>query len=117
MYTVSDDMATSLSTAQATPTLNELSNALNSVVDWYLLGVKLELKDNELSTIDKNYHGDNERRKHEVLSQWLRNGKLLTWNAVADALCQMGEHNVALKIRAKHCSSSTDTSMCLYINL
>ena len=109
--------AISLSTASATPTLKELSNALDSIVEWYSLGVKLGLEDYELGTIGKNYHGDNERCKHEVLCRWLRNAKPLTWNEVADALCLMGEHKVALKIRAKHCSSSTDTSMCLYISL
>ena len=102
-------------TAPATPTLKELSNALDSVVDWHSLGVKLGLEDHELSTIDNDFHGKgNERCKHEMLSQWLRNAKLLTWKAVADALQQMGEHAVAFKIRTKYCSSSTDTHGMLY---
>ena len=101
-------------TAPPTPTLKELSNALNSVVDWYSLGVKLGLGDHELSTIDKNYHGDNERCKHEMLSRCLRSGKLPTWKAVADALCLMGEHAVALKIREKQCNSFTATGVCLF---
>ena len=103
-------MVISLSTASATPTLKELSDALDSIVDWYLLGVKLELEDNELNTIGRNHRGDNERCKHEVLSRWLRSAKYLTWNAVVDALYLMGENNVAREICAKHCSSSTDTS-------
>ena len=97
--------------APATPTLKELSNALDSVVNWHLLGVKLGLEDHELRTIEQNYRGDNERCKHEVLSCWLRNAKLPTWKAVADALQQMGEHTVALKIRAKYC---TDTGKPMY---
>ena len=98
-------------TAPATPTLKELSNALDSVVDWYSLGVKLGLKDHELRTIEQNYRGD--RCKLETLSRWLRNAQLPTWKNVADALCLMGEHAAALKIREKHCSFSTDPGMSL----
>ena len=104
-------------TAAASPTLKELSNALTSIVDWYSLGVKLGLEDYELGTIAKNFHGDNERCKHEMLSRWLRNAKLPTWNAVADALCLMGEHKVALKIREKYYSSSTATGMSICLEL
>ena len=98
----------SRSAAAATPLLKELSNALDSVVNWYSLGVKLGLEDHELRTIEQNYRGDgSERCKHEVLSCWLRNTELPTWQAVADALCQVGEHKVAAKIQSKHCSSSS----------
>ena len=93
------DMVISLSAASATPTLKELSDALRSIVDWYSLGVKLGLEGYELGTIGKDNHGDNERCKHEVLCRWLQKAKLPTWNAVADALCLMEHHNVALKIR------------------
>ena len=96
-------------TAPATPTVKELSNALDSVVDWHSLGVKLGLEDHELRTIEQNYRGDNERCKHEMLSRWLRSGKLATWKSVADALQLMGEHTVALKILNKYCISSNTT--------
>ena len=100
--------------APATPTLKELSNALDSVVNWHLLGVKLDLEDHELRAIDHDFHGDGvERCKHEMLSHWLRNAKRPTWRAVADALCLMGEHAVASKIRKRHCHSSSETGTCL----
>ena len=95
------------------PTLKELSNALDSVVDWYLLGVKLGVKAHELATIKKLYHEDNERCKLEMLNHCLRSAKLSSWTMVTDALQQMGEHAVALKIQAKYCSSSTATGMHL----
>ena len=91
--------------------LKELSNALDSVVKWHSLGVKLGLEDHELSSIDQDFRGDgNERCKHEMLSRWLRSAKLPTWKAIVDALQQMGEQAVASKIQAKYCSSSTDTA-------
>ena len=96
-------------TASATPTLKALSAELHSVVSWHLLGIKLGVEDHELRAIERNYRGDNEHCKHEVLSHYLRNAKLPTWKAVADALHLIGEHRVASKIQAKYCSSSTDT--------
>ena len=43
----------------------------------------------------------------------LRNDKLPTWKAVADALSLMGEREAALKIQTQYCSSSTPTGTCL----
>ena len=100
-----------ISTA-ATPLLNELSNALESVVDWYPLGLQLGLKDHELRTISQDFRGDNEHCKLEMLGRWLRNAELTTWKAVADALQLMGERKVALKILNKYCISSNTTGMC-----
>ena len=101
-------------TTSATPTLKELSNALDSVVDWHSLGVKLGLEDHELSAIEKNFRGDIARCKHEVLSRYLRNDKLPTWKAIIDALHLMGEHTVASKIQGRHCSSATATDTGMY---
>ena len=64
-------LVVSLPTAPTTPTLKELSNALDSVVNWFLLGVKLGVEDHELRTIEQNYHGDNERCKLEMLIESL----------------------------------------------
>jgi len=111
VYSVRYDLVISPPAAAATPLLKELSNALDSVVNWHSLGVKLGLEDHELSTIEQNYRGDGiERCKHEMLSRWLRSAKLPTWKAVTDALQQMGEHPIASKIQARHCSSSTATT-------
>ena len=100
--------------ASATPTLKELSYALDSIVDWYSLGVKLGLRDHELLAIKQNYHGDNERCKLEMLDHSLRSGKPPTWKAVVDALHLMGEYRVASKIQG---FSSTDTGKYMYILL
>ena len=108
-------------TAPATPTLWELSNELDSVDNWYLLGVKLGMKAHELRTIEKNYNQDNVRCKHEMLSRWLQSAERLTWKAVGDALCLMGVCEVALRVQRKHSSFSTDTGVYVsnlnFINL
>ena len=69
------------------------------------------LEDHDLRTIEQNYHGDNERCKHAVLSHYLRSAKLPTWKAVADALHLMREYAVAMKIEEKYC---TDTGKPMY---
>ena len=102
-------------TTSATPTLKELSNALDSVLDWHSLGFKLGLEGHELSAIDKTFRGDIARCKHEMLICCSRSGKLPTWKAIIDALHLMGEDTVASKIQARHCSSSTATGMCLLV--
>ena len=98
-------------TSPAAPTLKDLSNELNSVVDWHSLGVKLGVQSYELSAIERDYHGDSVRCKHEMLGRWLHSAKLPTWKAVADALWQMEERTLAVKIQAKYCSSSTETGI------
>ena len=109
VYTMNCAYFSTIDFAAATPRLKELTNALDSIVDWYQLGVRLGLKDHELRTISRDFRGDNERCKLEMLGRWLRNAELPTWKAVVDALQLMGEHAVAAKIQARHCSSSTDT--------
>ena len=84
------------STASATPTLRELTNELDSVLEWHLLGVKLDLKTHELGEIERNYRSDGIRRcKTEMLSRWLGNTTNPTWEAVVDALRQMRANAVA----------------------
>ena len=72
------------------------------------------VEDHELRTIERNYRGDNERCKYEMLICCSRSGKLPTWKGIVEALQLMGEHTVASKIRARHCSSSTAAGMCLF---
>ena len=115
VFTISCNQVISPLTAPATPTLKELSNALDAVVDWHSLGVKLGLEDHELSAIDKNFRGDIARCKHETLICCSRSGKLPTWKGIADALQLMGEDTVASEIQARHCSFLTATGMCLLV--
>jgi len=99
-----------ISSTAVTPALKELSNAVDSVVNWFSLGVKLELERHMLIQIEKDHRGDNERCKYEMLDRWLRNAKQPTWKAMADALCLIGEHQAALNIRTKYCSSGSSTA-------
>ena len=88
-------------TTLATPTRQALINELDFVENWQELGMHLGLQKHQLCEIKQKYH-DSSCRKTEVLDHWLRNAKNPNWTAVFDALCQMGEYMVALKIKTKY---------------
>ena len=89
-----------------TLTLKDLSSELEPVVDWYTLGIKLGVEDHKLKEIEEQYH-DPQRRKHEVLSRWLRKGRNCTWRRVVEVLMQMGEMVVADTIKLKYLTLTT----------
>ena len=72
------------------------------VLRWHTLGVNLDLTIQQLGLIEKNYHGDYERCRTEMLGCWLDNTTTPTWKAVAEALDEMDEHGVADNIRKKY---------------
>ena len=78
-------------------------------MDWYSLGVNLDLKRYQLSEIESNHRGDDKRCRTEMLGYWLDNTTTPTWEAVAEALCLMEAHAVADKIRRKYITSTTTT--------
>ena len=86
----------------ALPNVKELSNAVDAVADWHTLGINLGLGSNELRRIEKEYPLDNAECKSEMLACCLRSDNPADWKVVADALCQMGDHLSAYKIRKKH---------------
>ena len=99
----------------APPSLKELSNALSSVTKWYTLGVKMGLESHDLATIQQDYPHDSNRCRDEMIACCLRSANPPTWKTTADALCQMGEHHLADKIRTKHPGSFTTISKHLLV--
>ena len=75
--------------------------------------MRLGLTHTELGMIEQNYQGDTARCKQKMFGQWLHNAEDPTWEIVADALFQMGERAVGLKIQKKYCITSTGTGMFL----
>ena len=86
----------------ATPSLEALTNELESVSDWHSLGVNLDLKNQQLKEIEKNHCSDDKVCKTKVLSCWLDNTLIPTWEDVVEALNLMDEHTVANKIQRKY---------------
>ena len=88
--------------------VRELTNDLQTVSEWYLLGIKLGVKPHNLEKIEGNHPGDSERCKADMLACWILSCTTpCTWEAVAQALDKMEKHKVAEEIRKKHISSTT----------
>ena len=62
--------------------------------DWYTLGIQLRIKNNDLKTIESDYHDKATRCLNECLIKWLKTGKA-TYIRLAEALKKMGEGTAA----------------------
>ena len=70
---------------------------------WYSLGIQLNIDTFYLDQIERNYGGDAERCKIEVIKFWLRNVTKFTWSKLARAVEGMGGHaKVVETLKAKH---------------
>ena len=58
--------------------------------DWYMLGLQLRIKINDLKTIESDYPNKATRCLNECLIKWLKTGKA-TYAGLAEALENIGE--------------------------
>ena len=70
--------------------------------DWRRLGMQLRIKDDDLKTIESDYHNKATQCLEECLVRWLRTGKA-TYTGLAEARRKMGEGAAA-----DHISSVTE---------
>ena len=96
-------------TTAATPTQKALLKELKLVTDWHSLGINLDLQSHHLKIIQRNFGGDDQRCKAEMLACWLQSVTAPTWEAVVEALDQMDECQVASKIRRNYSTSTITT--------
>ena len=80
--------------------LSELLSELKEVDDWFGLGVYLNVPDNKLREIGKDY-SDAEECKIEMILLW-RQLCVPTWTAVTNALSKIGMDSLAVKIAQKY---------------
>ena len=84
-----------------TPTLGQLSAELRDFENWYLLGLLLNISKDALDSIKKS-HDTNIERCIEMLQCWIANSKNPTWEAVHEALRNIGESGLAAEIARKY---------------
>lgn len=84
--------------------LAELTSELKEVVDWYHLGVRLNIPDYQLKIIAKNNPRDVATCRTEMLSLWMNTvqGK---WATIVQALVETGSRTLACEIALKHGTS------------
>ena len=85
----------------------ELVQELEEVHNWFVLGLYLGVRYDELIMIERT-HSNLLRCKIEVLWGWLRKlGHKCTWRRVVEVLIQMGETAVADTIKLKYLTPTT----------
>ena len=87
-------------TTSSAPNLSQLSTELRNVENWYLLGLQLNISKDILDSIEKT-HDMRVRRCIEMVQHWISNSNNPTWEAVHEALRNIGESVIAAKIAGK----------------
>ena len=90
------------------PKLNDLIYELKWV-DWYELGVELDLPEHVLNSI-KRENRTEARRIAEVLRYWLNNGEAC-WKDIVEVLKRIGGHeNIIKTIELEYITQSGETT-------
>ena len=85
--------------------LKNVVNSIETVNDWYGLGLQLDIKDCYLERI-RSDRRDIEPCKREMVRHWLKNGA--TWQKLCDALEKIGERRVARQIVSDYPTLKTE---------
>ena len=101
------------------PTVKDLNHALRQLVQWYELGVELDVEKPQLDMILQQYsnHGVPMMRI-QMLEAWLKSEPTASWDHLVAALKRMGQVRVAIDIERKHCSlrpHQTGNSVCVCV--
>ena len=93
------------------PRFCDLKNEL-IMVDWYQLGVQLELPPDRLDKIEEDSKGA-EKRLCKVLQYWLTNETNPSWDKICEALHRMGGFaRIIRELKVKYCSLSAHDFCC-----
>ena len=90
------------------PSLRELMRALRSkAAFWEDIGVELQIDDGDLAQIRLDNAMDSRGCLREMLRKWLaRVNPRPTWTAIVEALEQLGDEELAGRLRSKYCATS-----------
>ena len=68
------------------------------ILNWFEVGVALNLKEYELKVIESDHKGDLKRQKMEMLQLWLDQGEEATYEALVKALLKTDNVGAALEL-------------------
>ena len=91
--TLHDSLPLPVTPQGGVPTLRDL--CLLPVLNWYLLGLQLGVRADELEVIERNYPRDNHMCKAKMFAAWLRMDPSATYERLARALVTVGQRNIA----------------------
>ena len=90
------------------PTIKSLTNALSDKVDWYELGIQLDLLPGLLQPITEE-HKTVKKRLIAMLDAWLSKYPNQGWSDLVDALRTLNKNDVADKLMQEYCSAPSVT--------
>ena len=96
-------MTVILASVTAKPTLKQLLDVLSDKVDWYVLGIELDIPPGTLDTM-KEDHGTAKRCLTAMLSKWLNMYPDQDWTTIVETLRKMDYNNIANTVTEKYCS-------------
>ena len=90
------------------PTLRELMRALRSkAAFWEDIGVELQIDDGHLAQISSDNVMDSRSQLRAMFRKWLsRVDPRPSWTAIIEALEQIGDEELAGRLRSKYCTIS-----------
>ena len=97
----------SLDTTKLKPTIKQLSDALSDKVDWYELGIQLDITPATLSTVTEGQHTA-KRRLVVMLEKWQNKYPQKGWSDIITALREMDRNDLADQVANKHCKLVLD---------
>ena len=98
-----------MATVLTRPTIKELTDALSDKVDWYELGITLDIPSGTLNVI-KEDNDTAKRRLIAMLEKWLNKYPERGWSDVISALKSMERNDVADDVAGKYCNSTDGSS-------
>ena len=94
----------------STPTLSQLAAELRDFKNWYLLGLHFNISTDILDSIEKT-HDTSVRCCIAMFQHWINNSKNSSWDAIHEALRNIGESVIAEEIAAKYNIQPSTTSL------
>ncbi len=79
------------------------------ILKWFKLGLRLNLDENDLKKIRKDFNGDTDDCSCEMFSLWLKSADA-SLQQLIEALCDVGEYKAAKQLCEKFgkCNSNHD---------
>ena len=83
--------------------LGDIVSSLEEITKAHILGIHLGIETHKLEKIEENHPRDVDRQMTEVIKHWQRNNTDCSWEALANAVEKMGEHeNLVKRLRDRH---------------
>ena len=82
---------------QSDLTLRNVQKKLSDVVDWYPLGVQLDVPTDKMRRFEIIHRGNPARCMLDMLEYWMHNSENVSWHYLAEALKTVGGYSKVVR--------------------